>query len=132
MAIHPLAGKPAPAELLIDVAKLERDYYQRRPDVNDPEQLVSFGTSGHRGTSSKGTFTGAALDFGTTAPWRTVSGTYILSPRGRLSDVNFKTEDESYTGRGSTQDDGRLLIFLNNGSREMRMTGTLARLRLEP
>src|SRR5205823_11426533 len=61
MALHPLAGKPAPADLLIDVAKLERDYYQRKPDVNDPEQLVSFGTSGHRGTSSNGTFTEAHI-----------------------------------------------------------------------
>jgi phosphoglucomutase len=61
MAIHPLAGKPAPAELLIDVAKLERDYYERKPNVSDPEQLVSFGTSGHRGTSSNGTFTEAHI-----------------------------------------------------------------------
>src|SRR5436190_13912616 len=61
MALHLLAGKPAPAELLIDVAKLERDYYQRRPDVSDPEQLVSFGTSGHRGTASNGTFTEAHI-----------------------------------------------------------------------
>src|SRR5438477_10524686 len=61
MALHPLAGKPAPVELLIDVAKLERDYYQGRPDVSDPEQLVSFGTSGHRGTASNGTFTEAHI-----------------------------------------------------------------------
>jgi len=57
MNIHPLAGKPAPAELLIDVSKLERDYYERKPDLADPNQLVSFGTSGHRGTSLNGTFT---------------------------------------------------------------------------
>ena len=56
MALSPLAGKPAPANLLIDVAKLERDYYERKPDVADPNQLVSFGTSGHRGTPFKGTF----------------------------------------------------------------------------
>ena len=61
MALHPLAGKPAPAELLIDVEKLERDYYQRQPDVGDPEQLVTFGTSGHRGSSSNGTFTEAHI-----------------------------------------------------------------------
>jgi phosphoglucomutase len=51
MAIHPLAGKPAPAALLIDVAALEQAYYDRKPDVDDPTQLVSFGTSGHRGSS---------------------------------------------------------------------------------
>jgi phosphoglucomutase len=57
MAIHPLAGRPAPADLLIDVAKLEREYYERRPDPGDPNQRVQFGTSGHRGTPSRGTFT---------------------------------------------------------------------------
>jgi phosphoglucomutase len=57
MSINPLAGKPAPANLLIDVARLERDYYDRRPNLDDPAQLVSFGTSGHRGTPLDGTFT---------------------------------------------------------------------------
>jgi phosphoglucomutase len=57
VSTSPLAGRPAPAELLIDPSRLEREYYERRPDVDDPEQLVSFGTSGHRGTTSKGTFT---------------------------------------------------------------------------
>jgi hypothetical protein len=50
MAISPLAGKPAPNELLIDVARLEREYFERQPDLSDPNQRVSFGTSGHRGT----------------------------------------------------------------------------------
>jgi phosphoglucomutase len=54
--ISPLAGKPAPKDLLINVALLESDYYSRSPDPTDPTQLVSFGTSGHRGTSSNGTF----------------------------------------------------------------------------
>jgi phosphoglucomutase len=57
MALHPLAGKPAPTNLLIDVAQLEREYFARRPDLSDPNQLVSFGTSGHRGSSLRGTFT---------------------------------------------------------------------------
>ena len=57
MNISPLAGKPAPAKLLIDVSKLESDYYSQKPDTSDPHQLVIFGTSGHRGTSSDGTFT---------------------------------------------------------------------------
>jgi len=57
MALHPLAGKPAPPELLIDVSQLERAYYERRPDPTDPAQAVSFGTSGHRGSSLTGTFT---------------------------------------------------------------------------
>ena len=61
MAISPLAGKPAPDGMLVDLARLEREYYERRPDVADPNQLVSFGTSGHRGTSLHGTFTEAHI-----------------------------------------------------------------------
>lgn len=57
MALHPLAGHPAPPELLVDLAKLERDYLTLRPDPGNPAQAVSFGTSGHRGTSSNATFT---------------------------------------------------------------------------
>src|SRR5208282_6401610 len=59
--ISPLAGKPAPREMLVDVARLERDYFERRPDVQDPNQLVSFGTSGHRGSPLHGTFTEAHI-----------------------------------------------------------------------
>ena len=56
MTISPLAGKPAPKELLVDLARLEREYFERRPDLADPTQLVHFGTSGHRGSSLRGTF----------------------------------------------------------------------------
>ena len=61
MALNSLAGKLAPKELLIDVARLERDYYQRTPDLVDANQLVSFGTSGHRGTPGSGTFNEAHI-----------------------------------------------------------------------
>jgi len=57
MAISPLAGKPAPAALLINVAELLQAYHTRTPDVANPQQLVSFGTSGHRGTPLDGSFT---------------------------------------------------------------------------
>ncbi|MGD1276282.1 MAG: phosphoglucomutase (alpha-D-glucose-1,6-bisphosphate-dependent) [Tepidisphaeraceae bacterium] len=59
MAISPLAGKPAPKEMLVDLTRLEREYYERRPDLADQNQGVSFGTSGHRGSSLHGTFTEA-------------------------------------------------------------------------
>jgi phosphoglucomutase len=59
--ISPLAGKPAPKSLLIDVPRLEAAYFDRRPDLSDPNQLVSFGTSGHRGTPLQGTFTEAHI-----------------------------------------------------------------------
>jgi phosphoglucomutase len=54
--VSPLAGKPAPAELLVDLTKLERAYYETSPDVEDPTQLVHFGTSGHRGSSLLASF----------------------------------------------------------------------------
>src|SRR6476646_7643794 len=59
--LSPLAGKPAPKNLLIDPAALERAYYERRPDMTDPNQRVAFGTSGHRGSSLNGTFTEAHI-----------------------------------------------------------------------
>ena len=55
--ISPLAGKPAPESMLVDLVRLERDYYERQPDTSDPMQLVSFGTSGHRGSPFRGSFT---------------------------------------------------------------------------
>ena len=57
MPVHPLAGKPATKDMLIDPSKLEGRYYEMRPDPTDPAQLVSFGTSGHRGTSLNASFT---------------------------------------------------------------------------
>jgi phosphoglucomutase len=61
MSTHPLAGKPATKDLLINVSQLEAAFYEAKPDPGDPNQLVSFGTSGHRGTSSNGTFTEAHI-----------------------------------------------------------------------
>jgi len=60
-SISPLAGKPAPKEMLIDVAQLVKEYFERKPDVSDPNQLVAFGTSGHRGSALRGTFNEAHI-----------------------------------------------------------------------
>ena len=57
--ISPLAGKPAPREMLVDLARLEKEYFDCKPDLEDANQFVVFGTSGHRGTSLNGTFTEA-------------------------------------------------------------------------
>src|SRR5246127_1106595 len=57
--VSALAGKPAPNEMRVDVARLEREYFARRPDLGDRSQMVGFGTSGHRGSSFHGTFTEA-------------------------------------------------------------------------
>ncbi len=83
---------------------------------------------------SEFTFTGSALDAGGALPWRTVEGSCNVawSPRLQIKDLSFKTgEDEVFTGRGAAQDDGRLLLLLNNGVKEMRMSGTLANLKVE-
>jgi phosphoglucomutase len=61
MAISPLAGKLAPKDMLVDLVRLEKEYFERRPDVRDPNQLVAFGTSGHRGTPLNATFTEAHI-----------------------------------------------------------------------
>ncbi len=58
--VHPLAGKPAPADMLIDVAALLRAYHDA-PDANDPGQRVAFGTSGHRGSALKRSFNEAHI-----------------------------------------------------------------------
>jgi len=92
-----LAGKPAPKELLIDVSRLQREYFERRPDINDPNQMVSFGTSGHRGTSLDGTFTEAHIlaitqaicDYrrtkGTDGPLYMGKDTHALSDPGQIT-----------------------------------------------
>lgn len=56
MAMHPLAGKPAPRDLLVNVPRLVSAYYTIKPDAANPLQQVAFGTSGHRGSSLQGSF----------------------------------------------------------------------------
>src|SRR5260370_41999811 len=71
-----LAGLPVTAAMLADVPKLEREYFERTPDLDDPYQLVSFGTNGHRGSPLRCSFTEshilaitqAICDFGRRAP----------------------------------------------------------------
>ncbi len=56
MGVHPLAGKPAPRDLLVNIPRLVSAYYTHHPDPAQPGQRVSFGTSGHRGVASEATF----------------------------------------------------------------------------
>jgi phosphoglucomutase len=56
MTLHALAGTPAPKDLLVDIDKLRKEYYARKPDITDGAERVSFGTSGHRGSSLRGAF----------------------------------------------------------------------------
>lgn len=61
MSIHPLAGKPVKKDMLENIPELITAYYARTPDVEIPEQRVSFGTSGHRGSSLKNNFNEAHI-----------------------------------------------------------------------
>ncbi|MEE4216347.1 MAG: phosphoglucomutase (alpha-D-glucose-1,6-bisphosphate-dependent) [Xanthomonadales bacterium] len=56
MAPHPLAGQPAPESILENIPRLVSMYYALEPDLSEPAQRVAFGTSGHRGCSSKHSF----------------------------------------------------------------------------
>jgi len=89
--LSPLAGKAAPREMLVDLSKLERAYFDMIPDVEDLNQLVHFGTSGHRGSSLHASFneahilaiTQAICDYrrmqGTTGPLYLGKDTHALS-----------------------------------------------------
>jgi hypothetical protein len=101
-------------------------------------ELETFGTGTQLLTNAnaEGIFSGTAVDLGTLPPLRSIAGAYSFSwwqsgPRLRLTSLSLHTEDETYTGRGATQDDGRLVILLSNGAKEMRMSGTLAKLKVE-
>jgi phosphoglucomutase len=56
MTLSPLAGQPAPKEMLIAPESLEPEYYSREPDTAEPAQQITFGTSGHRGSPLTGSF----------------------------------------------------------------------------
>ncbi|HEY4107218.1 MAG TPA: phosphoglucomutase (alpha-D-glucose-1,6-bisphosphate-dependent) [Polyangiaceae bacterium] len=91
MAVHPLAGKPAPKDILIDPEHVLAAYYGVKPDPENPEQQVSFGTSGHRGSPEDGSFneahilatTQAICEYrvaeGTTGPIYLGSDTHVAS-----------------------------------------------------
>jgi hypothetical protein len=106
--------------------------------VDVESELETFGTGMQLLTNAtaEGSFSGTGIDLGTLPSLRSMAGLYNFSwwqsgPRLRLTALNLRTEDEIYTGRGATQDDGRLVILLTNGAKEMRMSGTLAKLRVE-
>ncbi len=143
MAISPLAGQPAPKAMLVDLARLEREYFQRRPDMSDPNQQVSFGTSGHRGTSLRGTFTEAHIlaitqaicDYrrtqGTTGPLYMGKDTHALSaPAQRtalevLAANGVETIIQSDDGVTPTPVISRAILVYNCGREEHLADGII-------
>src|SRR5450432_3148763 len=136
MAISPLAGRPAPKSMLVDLARLERDYYERKPDVSDANQLVSFGTSGHRGSSLNGTFTEshilaitqAICDYrrsrGTDGPLQMGKDTHALSAPSQRTELaliaatNVETIIQCDDGVTPTPVVSRAILVHNRGRKE--------------
>ncbi|MGA2214824.1 MAG: phosphoglucomutase, alpha-D-glucose phosphate-specific, partial [Bryobacteraceae bacterium] len=122
--------------MLVDVARLERDYFERHPDLSDPNQLVSFGTSGHRGSPLRGTFTEAHIlaitqaicDFrqrkGTGGPLYMGKDTHAVSaPAQRtalevLAANNVETVIQSDDGITPTPVISRAVLVHNRGRKE--------------
>ena len=88
MNAHPLAGQPAPSNILVDVAKLITAYYETKPDPDDPSHRVSFGTSGHRGSSFRRSFNEPHILATTQAIWTTAGP---KGSTGRSSSASIHT-----------------------------------------
>lgn len=105
-------------------------------DVDGKLETSGTGAQLLANLTSQGTFSGAGVDFGDDPPFRAVTGAYSLewwqtAPRLRLTGLSLRADGETYTGRGATQDDGKLTVLVANGAREIRMTGTLGNLKEE-
>ena len=106
MSVDPLAGRPAPADRLVDVAALRDAYYGQQPEVTDRRQRVSFGTSGHRGSSFGRSFNEAHVVAITQAisEYRTTHGItgplYLGRDTHALSEPAFMTALEVLTANG--------------------------------
>ena len=136
VTISPLAGKPAPKEMLVDLARLEKAYYENRPDVSDPNQMVIFGTSGHRGSSLRSSFTEshivaitqAICEFrrrqGTDGPLYMGKDTHSLSGPAQqtalevLAANNVETIIQQNDGVTPTPVISRAIIVYNRGRKE--------------
>jgi len=141
MTLSPLAGKPAPKEMLVDLPRLEREYFERDPDLADPGQRVSFGTSGHRGSPFRGSFneahiraiTQAICDYrgahGTDGPLYMGKDTHALSePAQRtaleiLAANGVETVIQQNNGFTPTPVVSHAILVHNRGRRDQRADG---------
>jgi hypothetical protein len=84
---------------------------------------------------SEGALSGIALDLGTSLSWR-ISGSYSLAwpqaaPKLRLTALNLRSGGDSYTGQGGMQENGRLVLLVSNGNKEMRISGPPGKLKVD-
>jgi phosphoglucomutase len=97
MGISPLARKAAPKEMLVDLARLEREYQACRPDVSDPNQRVIFGTSGRPGSSMRGTLlTRAPGNKGPIGGLKVVAASGWSAARPSVTESIYKIYAESF------------------------------------
>jgi hypothetical protein len=141
--ISHLAGKPAPKEMLVDLVRLECEYFVRRPDLSCPNQMVSFGTSGHRGSSLEGTFTEAHVlaitqsicDYrhrqGTDGPLYIGKDTHALSAPAQRTAIevlaanNVQTLIQQEDGVTPTPVISRAILAYNRGRKEHLADGII-------
>lgn len=115
MNVHKLAGKPAPHELLVNIPRLISAYYTHKPDTGNPHNMVSFGTSGHRGSSFKNSFNedhvlAICQAICELKESRDITGPlYVGMDTHALSEAAFATAIEVFAGNGVD-------IMIQNGS----------------
>src|SRR5438270_402319 len=106
MALHPLAGQPPPPSMLADIPRLITSYYTIKPDASVAAQRVSFGTSGHRGSSASGSFNEGHILAITQAicEYRAENGAdgplFLAKDTHALSEPAFATALEVLAGNG--------------------------------
>jgi hypothetical protein len=112
------------------------DYLTGKLDAEGTVESFGWGTQLLTNLSAEGTFTGAGWDLGAPAAYRGAAGSYHLTwapsgPRLHLTDLSLRDTEDTYTGNGATQENGHVIVLLTNGSRELRVSGPLANLRVE-
>jgi hypothetical protein len=112
------------------------DYLTGKLDVEGMVATYGWGTQLLTNLTSEGTFTGSSWDLGALTACRSVGGTFHLTwapagPRLHLTGLSLRDTDDTFTGNGATQENGHVIVLLTNGSREMRVSGPLAKLRVE-
>jgi hypothetical protein len=111
-------------------------YLTGKLDAEGTVQSFGSGTQLLTNLTSEGSFTGTGWDLGSLTSYRSVGGSYHMTwapagPRLHFTDLNLRDSDDTYTGNGATQENGHVIVLLTNGSREMRVIGPLAKLRVE-
>jgi hypothetical protein len=118
-------------------AKLTGYHWQSgKIDAQGTVDTFGTGTQLLSNLTATGAFSGTRLELGDAPVWQSVAGKYSLewwqsAPHVRLTGLDIKTEDEAFTGQGATQNDGKLVILLTGAGKEMRVSGTLAKLSIE-